>query len=189
MITPAARDVHVAARITFADQVETRDQRKRAPVRRLHIDFDAMQRERTECDVERQRERFGHQAGARVRRECVVTEIRAVECVSNDLGKIEYAAKRAVLVAKNQKADVRRRVAAIAFDERSEFASRRRRFGPVSVEPPACARGAQKRSFVARPRSTQMNAEAGGEERRIPRRHNDRDSTKRGVRLAMIEAH
>ena len=73
--------------------MKARNQRERAPVRRLHVDLDPVQSEAPERDVERERKALGHEPVARVRRERVIAEVRAVEGVAHDLGKVEYAAK------------------------------------------------------------------------------------------------
>src|SRR5437868_11347565 len=121
-----------------------------------------MESQLTKREVEYKRESLGHEPASRMWCERVIAQIRAVEGIADDFGEIEHAAKRAVGVAEDQKADMRGRRAAITFDERREFAARRWRFGPTAVKRAAHPCGAQKRGFIGFSGWAQVNAGTGG---------------------------
>src|SRR4030088_897391 len=54
VIAPAARDFRIAARVAFAVEARSSNERGRAVNARLDIRFDAMQSQRAECDADRQ---------------------------------------------------------------------------------------------------------------------------------------
>src|SRR6266496_2388052 len=51
VIAPSPGNLHIAARIPFAEELKPRHQRERTSVRRLYVDLDAMEPQLAKCDV------------------------------------------------------------------------------------------------------------------------------------------
>src|SRR5207245_268508 len=79
VVAPAPGDLQIAPREAFARKARTPHQRQRRRVARLYVGLDAVQLDRSEGELQAERQSLLHVAPARVGRQRVIAEIGTVE--------------------------------------------------------------------------------------------------------------
>src|SRR5207248_10956156 len=95
VVAPAASDLQIARREPLELEAGALDEPLRAVVPRLDVRLDAVELQLAEDVAQDELEPLRHQALARVRRERVVAEVRALEKAVRDLAQVVRADERA----------------------------------------------------------------------------------------------
>jgi len=159
MVSPPATQLEVARRETFSTKTKSLHQGDRLCVVRLDVGLEPVQPLLPEGTLEDQRHSLAHEASARVRLECVVTEVRGVKRSVDDLVEIDDSDESSRTRVEHKVTLVGRLLRAAQKDSkglRSEW-----RVREVAMETSTSSRGLEKPGLVPQRRRAQND----------PRRH------------------